>query len=423
MKINETRAIHLAASLVLGFAVVAVGTGCGDDGGNSPDAETYDGPLYAVQHNVNTPDGRTVYINVFRDLDSPGEGIEPSQAIEISGYAAVQAHDGALFVSEDETKQITRWDIDDAGRPAPGPVLSLANEALDTFWNHSFLYVDADAAWYANDGNSEILLWNPTTMELTGRIPVTGLDFSGLPVAFHGLVPSGDRVFMPISFVDWDALDAHLEVVVAEFSLSREELVAVHRDDRCAVSMSTFAQNSVAEDGTFYVIGDAGFGTFNHADLDVAPPACVLRIRPQDAGFDPDFAVTLDGAIDGYADASTLLVDPEAGRIFTDLMKQPDSPFETVDDLWDWQYAPGNTRRVACDFPGFDNCAFIDEGIAGSLHWYSTRVDERTLMTSLLTADNEESDFGDCAVYDMSDGSPRELLRTTGFISNLFRVR
>lgn len=422
MKTNERR-IRVAASLVVGLTVAAVGTGCGDDGGSGGDADAYDGPLYAVQHNINTPDGRTVYVNVFRGLDEPGEGIALDQAIEISGYAAVQAYNGALYVSEDETKRMTRWDIDETGRPQPGPVLSLANEALDTFWNESFLYVDDDTAWYANDGNNEILLWDPSAMALKGRIAIPGLDFTELPVAFHGLVRSDDRVFMPISFVDWDALEAHMEVVVAEFSLSREELVAVHRDTRCAVSMSTLAQNSVDENGTFYVVGDAGFGTFNHANLDTAPPACVLRIRPEDSGFDPNWSVVLDDAIDGYADASTLLVDPETGRVFTDLMKQPETPFETVDDLWDWQYTPGNTRRVSCSFPDFNDCKFVDDGIAGALHWYSTRVDERTLMTSLLTAENDEDDFGDCVVYDMSAATPLELFRTTGFISNVFRIR
>lgn len=413
----------MSRSLAIALVLLPSLVGCDPSTDPNDDAAPYDGPLYAAQHNINTPEGRTVYVNVLRSLDDPGDALDLDQAIEISGYAAVQAFEGSLYVSEDETKTITRWDFDEAAQATPGPKLSLANEALDTFWNESFLYIDSETAWYANDGNEEILLWNPQTMELTGRIPVTGLDFSDLPLAFHGLGRSGDRVFMPISFVDWDALKAHMQVVVAEFSLSGESLVAIHRDDRCAVSMSTQPALSIGADGTLYVVGDAGFGTFNHADLDTAPPACLLRIRPTDTGFDPDWSLVLDDAVTGYGDASTLIVDTAAGRVFTDLMKQPDEPFTTVDDLWDWQYAPGNTRRVGCDLPGFDSCGFVDEGMDGSLHWFSTKVDDRVLMTSLLTAENADADFGDCVVYDMTDAGPQPLFQTTGFISNLVRVR
>lgn len=413
--------------LTLGLTLSLLSAGCGapatvDDTAGGDGLTPYDGPLYAVQHNVNSPEGRIVYVNVLRSLDDPGDAVSLDNAIEINGYAAVQAYDGALYIAQDETKTLTRWEFDEAGQPSPGTVLSLGNEALDTFWNESFLFVDAATAWYANDGNQEILIWNPSTMELTGRIPVTGLDFTDLPLAFHGLGVSGDRVFMPISFVDWDALDAHMEVIVAEFSLKDEALVAIHRDDRCAVSMSTKPAQSIAADGTLYVVGDAGFGTFNHADLDEAPPACILRIRPSDAGFDPDWSLVLDDAISGYGDASTLVVDSTQGRAFTDLMKQPEEPFETVDDLWDWQYTPGHTRRVGCDLPAFDNCGFVDDGMDGSLHWYSTKLDDRTLMTSLLTAENDDSDFGDCVIYDMTEAGPQALFQTTGFISNVVRV-
>lgn len=396
---------------------------CDESKTEDTDATGGDGPLYAVQHNINAPDGRLVYVSLLPSLDDPGSATDLSNAIEVSGYAAVQAFDGALFIAEDEKQSITRWELDENDRPVPGATVSFANEELGTFWNESFLFIDATTAWYANDAAQEIIVWNPTTMEITGKIPVSGLEMSDLPVSFHGLTRVEDRVFLPISFVDWDTYEAHSSIVVAVLSISEQRVLDVWEDSRCAIPTSALPNLNLASDGTLYVVGDAFYGTWRHGGSPMAPPNCVLRVQPGADGFDPSWSQTLDGSIPGYGDLSTLVIDDLEGRVFTDLMKLPEEPFATVDDLWDWQIVPGNTRRVRCALPDWTDCEFADDGMDGTLHWFSAKLDGRVLMTSLREANNDTEEFGSCAVYDMTADGPRELFETAGFISNIVKVR
>jgi len=426
MKIDErhrhaTSNVPLAAVAAALLALPACGDGEADAGDDGPGDAS--GPLYAVQHNINAPDGRLVYMSLIPSLDEPGDAISVENAIEISGYAAVQAFGGAVFVAENETLAITRWDIDADGRPVPGPQVSFANEALSTFWNDNFLYVDSETVWYANDAAQEIIVWNPRTMEITGKIAVDGLDMSTLPVSFHGLTRVDDRVFMPVSFVDWDSYQAHPAIVMVVFSVADQQVSAIWEDTRCAIPASVLPNLNVTSDGTLYVLGDAFYGTWLHGGTPAVPPSCAIRVLPGADGFDPDWSVSLDGSIEGYGDMATLVIDDARGRVYTDLMKQPDEPFETVEALWDWQVVPDNTRRVSCSFPGWDECEFADEEMDGSRHWFSAKIDGRVLMTSLREANNDTVEFGECAVYDMTADGPRELFETAGFVSNIVRVR
>lgn len=404
-------------------ALAWMSLGC-EDGASKIADPTFDaeGPLYAVQANVNAPEGRLVYIHLIPSLDAQGRLLDPAQAIEVSGYSTVQAFDGALFISDPETRTITRWEVDAGGKATPGARLSLVNEELSTFWNENFLYVDAETAWYANEASSEILVWNPGTMELKGRIPVDIQGPAGLTTAFAGLTRVGRRVFLPVSFVDWDTNEADGGITLAVFSVEDQTLTNVFRDDRCMAG-SVLPELGVADDGTYHLIGDAWSGAWIHGGTPKAPPACALRVLPGADGFDPDWKVVLDGAIEGYADMSTLVLDEANGRVFTDLMKQRDEPFATLDDFWEWRYTEGHTRRVVCDLDDWSNCRFADEGMEGTVHWFSAKLDDRVLMTSLLEWNNDDGTSQGCAVYDMTREGPIEKFRTVGFISNIVRVR
>lgn len=397
------------------------GTACGSsEPGEAPGLGT--GPLYAVQHNLNAPDGRLVYVNLISSLDAPGDAILAEDAIEIEGYAAVQAFDGALFIAESDEKTITRWEFDAEGRPTPGDRVSFANEETGTFWNDDFLFLDASTAWYANTPGQEIIVWDPTAMQIKGKIPVTGLP-SALPVTFHGLMRVGDRVFIPVTFANWDTYEAYPRVVVAVLSISEGRVIGVWEDDRCGMPSSVLPGRNVTADGTLYLLGDAFYGTWRHAGTPTAPPNCVLRILPDADGFDANWSMNLDNAVAGYGDVSTLLIDDANGRVYFDLMRQPNAPFATVDDLWDWQFAAGNTRRVGCAFPSFGSCDFVDTAVGGTMHWYTGKVDGRPLLTSLGRADNNTSEFGACSVYELTNQGPVKLFETTGFISQIIRVR
>ncbi len=206
-------AFGTVSTFSLATATLLFALGCGSDDKNPDVTNNANAPaLYAVQHNVNAPDGRLVYVNVIPSLDTPGEALKPANAIELSGYAAMQSFNGALYISNGEKRTITKWNVDPNGKLVPGPALSLANEELGTFWNENFLYIDANTAWYANERAKQIIVWNPTSMELVGRIPMPGLDKSALPAAFQGMVRIGDRVLLPVMFADWDTYTALPEV-------------------------------------------------------------------------------------------------------------------------------------------------------------------------------------------------------------------
>lgn len=363
------------------FLALSAALGCGDTrqtSGDAPseepsNAEASDAsppPLYVVQHNVNAPEGRLVYIQPLTALTAKAEGESRDRSLELSGYAAMQSFDGYLFVSNGETKRITKYEVSAAGEFTEVGELSLALEEIGTFWNENFLYLDSETALYANEAARELLVWNPKKMEIVRRVPIEGLDqVSELPVTFEGLVEVDGKIFMPVVFADWDSYQAHPAVTLVVLSAEDFSVEGIWDDDRCAIPMSALPHLGVTDDGTFYVLGDAGWSAWNHGAEPDVPEACVLRVLPGARGFDSEFQVGLDNVIEGYGDPTTLLVDDANERVYFDVLKRPTDPFEVVDDLWDYQLEEGNTRRVGCNFPAFEDCAFIDETLEGNLHW------------------------------------------------------
>jgi hypothetical protein len=246
---------------------------------------------------------------------------------------------------------------------------------------------------------------------------------SALPIAFRGITRVGQRVFMPVAFADWDTNTAFPEVVVVVFRTSDASVELILRDTRCGVPASVIPPGNVGPDGTYYVLGDGWYGSWIHGGKPSSGPSCALRVPMGANAFDPAWKQVLDGVIPGFGDMSTLLVHGPTNLVYTDLMKQPPQPFASFDDLWAWQTVAGNKRRVACSASTWSDCKFVDTGFDGSLHWFSTIVDDRVLMTSLRSADQSTAQFGNCSVYDMTPTGPKRLFETTGFISNIVRVR
>lgn len=132
-----------------------------------------DEPVYVVGSALFGPEGTSTYLAVLRDL-GPQE-IDYAQAIELPGWADVWVHEGAVYVSEGETPQITRYTVTDAGQLEAGATVSFANYGITdaAFWNNTF--VSTDKA-YMKNGASEYVIWNPQTMEITGTLPLPAFE-------------------------------------------------------------------------------------------------------------------------------------------------------------------------------------------------------------------------------------------------------
>ncbi|MGC4090418.1 MAG: hypothetical protein QM756_21590 [Polyangiaceae bacterium] len=147
------------------------------------------GPLYAVMYEVIDDVGSTSYLSLLDSVDITE--VDRAKAREFSGGRAfVQAYDGALFVGAAETPTVTRYSVAADGKLVPEGELSFANYGLDQgqfdAWNVTFLTRTSEA-YLMNFKEDTTIIWDPTTMKITGDIPAPaelhreGLSLEGSP--------------------------------------------------------------------------------------------------------------------------------------------------------------------------------------------------------------------------------------------------
>ncbi|MEM9069290.1 MAG: hypothetical protein AAGE52_12325 [Myxococcota bacterium] len=312
---------------------------CGDDSsvidaGGDSDAGV-EGPAFVVGSRIRTPSGRTFYVSVEPDLNA--REIDLSRSLELNGFARSYAFDGAVFVMDSESLEVTRYRVtndlllEEEGR------LSMAGLGFTTF-RVLFVFLSPERAYYIDTQQQQVVRWNPREMVLDGTVPLEGID-RGEQFEFQitGLQRVEDRIFLPIAWTDERALELVRSVAVVVLDAATGETEGVFEDERCVAAGGSFATSN----GDLYVIGDNDDGRFSVLGDDDLPPPCLLRVRAGADDFDPDYYVDLR-ELTGAPEVGHLVGLPDgtaATRVLSgDLdLSMVDDPFElTFAEVWDW---------------------------------------------------------------------------------------
>ena len=258
--------------------------GCGPDQNRGHDSAQ--AANYALASIVTNADEDTTYVSLVSSLDAVE--IDFRNALEIAGRASVTAYGGWLFVGGGESPTITRYSITAEGGFEKGPTVSFAGQDLGEFgvyiddWGNTFI---SPHKAYLSNSSASTIIWDPTTMEIVGRIEQPELARAA-PLTFDGSpgIVRGKRLYRTFFWKDWDEYETLPEQYLAVFDVEKDKLLELVPEARCPGMNNNL---SADEDGNIYfsnwiynVTETLGRG---------APKSCALRLNIETERFDDDF--------------------------------------------------------------------------------------------------------------------------------------
>lgn len=240
------------------------------------------------------------YTALVREVgDATNESLRAG--IETPGWLAPATYRGDIYIPNHEAATLTKYTTDASGALIRGATLSFMSFGV-TFIEPVF--ITPDKAYLFDDTNQQAILWNPTTMELTGET-IDLAPFVGAPVADKpGYLPAmlsnysrleGDRLFVPVRWTNWEAETVFVPSAgLLIIDTTTNTPVRLLEDDRLADSIYTV----VTDSGDLYLFTGA-LGVTHQYVRGNARPGGALRVLSGTEQFDPDFYINLDDAVGG----------------------------------------------------------------------------------------------------------------------------
>jgi hypothetical protein len=218
---------RLSTLIALGLSLSLFG--CSDnDSGDSPDKEAGPASNYALSSVVYGDDASSTYVNLLEDVDA--EEVDFKSAREFAGSADMWWHEGALFITDEESRTITKYLVKD-GKLDPQGEVNFGNFGLTSFGMWLNAFVAADKAYFLN-GSSGYIVWNPETMEIGDTIDLPELpDREGLK-AFPGYSDRASSVrdgllYQPFYYTDETYFQFAPATSIVVMDIATDEVVDV----------------------------------------------------------------------------------------------------------------------------------------------------------------------------------------------------
>lgn len=362
--------------------------------------------LYAVSSLVFSPETTSTYVSLIDSLTPQSVSLEDSY--EFTGTGDLWVNAGEVFVADSESVTVTKYAVE--GRDlVDRDRLSFAAYGLTSlgFWLNKFI---SPTKAYLLNGASEVIVWNPESMEITGTIPLPEIE---VPVGFQVFNGYSDRaavvrdgkLYQTLYFTDESFFQYTPSSAIAVFDVETDQLLQVLDAPCPGLDYATQDDN-----------GDIYFSAWVYAPGGAValnqPSTCVVRIP---SGSDtPEVAFTLADVTDGReGGVMTYLGD---GHALISVLH--DERVELTPDTDPSAVAFANNWR----FWNYD----IETGTAEPIEsidfnagaQYSFDIDGTTRMLVAL------ADYSATDVYDVTtEGEVTKAFGTTGWAVRLFKVR
>jgi hypothetical protein len=381
---------------------------CSGGGGAGDKVETEH--AYVVGSLVFGPTDTTSYVSVLDSLDQ--QTLNYDDAREISGSADLWVHGGAVFIANAETLAITKYSVDGHDL-VEHETIGFARFGITDFgfWRNTF--VTDDKAYFSN-GAAEFVVWNPTTMTITGTLPLPALaDVGGLH-AFPGYsdraaLIRGGKLYQPIYFTDEKffhyAPGSKLVVI---------DIATDHVDDVINAPCPGLDYGSADAAGNLY-FSSWIYAAGGAAVLD-QPATCVFEVpvigAPRVAATFADIDGGRQGAALRFLTGGRAMFSVFHDERFT-IDGNTDPATVTFGPNWRfWSYdasAGGAVGAGATEIDGIDWNAGAQ---------YSFNIDDHNYM--LVAA----GDYSATTIYALGDrATPSAMFDTLGWSTRLFKVR
>lgn len=400
----------LAFGLIASFAFA----GCGD--GTSGNLEVPSaGDLFGVATNLTLPEGFAFGLdpidNIFQDRP-----LSIDDALVIAGGGRA-AHDGTasseFFVGRSEDRSVTKFRVGSAGDFEEVDRVSFANQA-PAFIGPFFVFLDETKAYYFDRTQAQAIVWNPSTMEVRTTIDLSQATKAGFSNGYAisgggGSIPViGNRILLAVGWVNRDNREVVKSTGLFVIDTVSDTVEAYQEDSRCPIAIQVVPTPN----------GDTYFGTYedilfdNSERMNEDRSGCVLRVNSGATEFDPAFQLNFTDVFEGRA-AVNIYGIGQGSTVLTRVLDESVVPYTSfAEDLfngnaWEWwtvDVAAG-TRTQLQGYPLSPpfSLSFVVDGQA-----FTSISNEDFSATTMVTLDRN---------------GPETVFETTGFVTDLFRLR
>jgi hypothetical protein len=300
-----------------------VALACSDDGARllapsaaDPSVPSADGsPLYLIATSFITGDQIETYLVTSPTFDE-STVIDPTNGPKLLGGIDMTVSGGRAFGPQSNGPVLVRYDVDASDQLVQSAELSFAGVGMTSLLG-SHVYIVSDTKGYVFDPSGpRIVVWDPSTMTLTGtQIDLSATSRPGwvpnlnMGLVNQGAIRRGSELLIPLNWQDQDG-NSRFASGALVIDSDTDAVIGVSEDERCGETFTHIA----APNGDVYFFPPAWSST-SHYFIDMHQPTCVLRIRPGESSFDPQFALDLSALGSGSA-AAGAIPDGRSGFYF-----------------------------------------------------------------------------------------------------------
>lgn len=246
---------------------------------------------YVMTVTAGTFPNQTAYVSGTHDFPTGTVGTE--NAAELTGSGLMFKHGSNAYVATfGEPATLRKFEFVDGLPQEAGSITVLG---LKTFGAVEFVSdTEAYAASNGFGGVPKLVKFNPSTMQITTTVDLTGLAKEGATEVYYlGMVIRDNYLFMGVNYQNADFQNLEDKVFVAVINRTTNTVEKLISDDRSSEmwnggTSSAFSPNSLIKDANddIYVIGYANNGK----------PSGVLKIADGTTEFDSEYFFNLNTA-------------------------------------------------------------------------------------------------------------------------------
>jgi hypothetical protein len=409
---SESAAGGGSKSTAGGGSKSTAGGGSESAAGAGGQGNTAEEPLYAVPTQVYGADfaSSTSYVAVVPSLDVAR--IPLDDARELDGRGTVAKLGDYVFIASSSEPVINRFTLEVDGSLKAAGRLNFSNYGVPEYFTidaWGAVLIDAEKAYIFNGTDGSHVVWNPTTLEITGTIEGPELVQEGYNFESIAVV-RGNRMYRMFTFLNYDTWEFLASPqYLAVYDLEKDQLLDVVEESRCP---QLYSRPFEDEKGDLYFSG--WVWTPGLALTGDYPKSCALRIKSGDDTFDPDWQLSFaDDVTDGreagimryLGDGKALLDVFHDERVTIDESTDPQELSNTPNwRLWTFDLETGQGSPIeALDFK------------AGG--YTDVQVDERNFLMV------PNADYSETTAVELVDGEPREGFKVQGSLYHLVKLR
>lgn len=362
-------------------------------------------PVYVLSTAVSTDAGSTTYVALLDHLRS--QELDLSRAREFGGWSDLAVIAGQVFVSSGEAPEVYRFEVTPELQLADAGQISFANYVGDAnFYNQEV--VGASKAYLL--GENEFVIWNPSTLEVTGTLGLPELPAREGIEAYvaldRGAVVRDGRMYVAVTWSDTENLNMLPGSRILVIDVERDQIVGFL--DAPCVDLSVADRD---EQGNLYFsnwVYSAG-ATLLYGDSS----ACSVRIPAGSEALD-DWSLKFadvtgrEGAVLGYVG--------EGKWFYSSFLGDAAAYNPQTDDWFDWLF--GDTWQLEVLDPATRTSQVISGLPRNGGGYYSARFDGVTHV--LVPGDG----YSTTSIHALgADGTITHEIDTPGWSTRLFKLR